>query len=177
MTKIEIDPLGDITGSRPWDGERFRALARRLLDRDGDGRAPDATLLARRLFYCDFLAYLELGTSITGATYLNDPRGPWPERLEGELARIKAADGGDEGGAPLGEAELAIVEQVLAGLPEADGSGESSPRRLDPVCRIVPEGTPVAYELAFVSTDPPSEEAIRAGQEVAQRLGLLARAQ
>ena len=177
MTKIELDPLGDITGSRPWDGERFRALARRLLARDGDGRAPDATLLARRLFYCDFLAYLELGTSITGATYLNDPRGPWPERLEGELARIEAADGEEEGGAPLDEAELAIVEQVLAGLPEADGSGESSLRHLDPVCRIVPEGTPVAYELAFVSTDPPSEEAIRAGQEVAQRLGLLARAQ
>ena len=177
MTKIELDPLGDITGSRPWDGARFRALARRLLARDGDGRAPDATLLARRLFYCDFLAYLELGSSITGATYLNDPRGPWPERLEGELARIEASDGGEEGGAPFNEAELAIVEQVLAGLPEADGSGEASPRRLDPVCRIVPEGTPVAYELAFVSTDPPSEEVIRAGQEVAERLGLLARAQ
>lgn len=177
MTKIEIDPLGDVTGSRPWDGERFRRLARRLLARDGDGRAPDATLLARRLFYCDFLAYLELGSSIKGATYLNDPRGPWPERLEGELARIAAADGGEDDGAPFGEAELAIVEQVLAGLPEADGSGESGPRLLDPVCRIVPEGTPVAYELAFVSTDPPSEEVIRAGQEVAQRLGLLARAQ
>ena len=177
MTKIEIDPLGDVTGSRPWDGERFRALARRLLDSDGAGRAPDATLLARRLFYCDFLAYLELGTSITGATYLNDPRGPWPERLEGELARIRATDGDEDGDAPLGEAELAIVERVLAGLPEADGSGESGLRYLDPVCRIVPEGTPVAYELAFVSTDPPSEELIRVAQEVAERLGLLARAQ
>ena len=64
---------------------------------------------------------------------------------------------------------------MLAGLPEADGSGESSLPYLDPVCRIVPEGHPVAYELAFVSTDPPSEEVIRVGQEVAERLGLLAR--
>ncbi len=176
---MKIDPLGDITGSRPYDGERFRRLARHLAGRSDQGAALDATKLARRLFYCDFLAYLELESSITGATYLNDPRGPRPERLDGELARIEASDGmaGDDGGAPFSRAELAIVERVLAGLPEADGSGESSLPHLDPVCRIVPEGTPVAYELAFVSTDPPSEEAIRAGQEVAERLGLLARAQ
>ncbi len=173
MKKIDLDPLGDITGSRPCDGARFRRLARLLAGRSGH----DTAGLARRLFYCDFLAYLEIGTSITGATYLNDPRGPWPERLDGEMARIKAADGGGEGGAPFSEAETAIVERVLVGLPEADGSGESSLPYLDPVCRIVPEGTPVAYELAFVSTEPPSEEAIRAGQEVAERLGLLARAE
>ena len=173
MTKIELDPLGDITGSRPRDDGRFRRLARLLAGRSGH----DATALARRLFYCDFLAYLDLGASITGATYLNDPRGPRPDRFEGEMARIAAADGGGEDGAPFSEAELAIVERVLAGLPEADGSGESSLPHLDPVCRIVPEGTPVAYELSFVSTDPPSEEAIRAGQEVAERLGLLARAE
>lgn len=172
MTKIELDPLGDITGSRPFDDGRFRRLARLLAKRSGH----DAAGLARRLFYCDFLAYLDLGASITGATYLNDPRGPWPEQLEGELADIVGANGGEDG-APFSEGELAIVERVLAGLPEADGSGESSLPYLDPVCRIVPEGTPVAYELAFVSTDPPSEEAIRAGQEVAERLGLLAHAE
>lgn len=173
MTKIEIDPLGDVTGSRPWDGARFRRLARLLAGRSGH----DAVELARQLFYCDFLAYLEIGSSITGATYLNDRRGPWPERLEGERARIGAADGGDGGGAPFSEEELTIVERVLAGLPATDGSGESSLPHLDPVCRIVPDGHPVAYELAFVSTDPPSEELIRVAQEVAERLGLLARAQ
>lgn len=164
--KIDLDPLGDVTGNRPRDGARFRRLARLLGGRAGG----DPAELARRLFYCDFLAYLELESSITGATYLNDPRGPRPERLDEALARLDAPDGGDGGGAPLGEAELAIVERVLAGLPEADGSGESSLPYLDPVCRIVPEGHPVAYELAFVSTDPPSEEAIRAGREAAERL-------
>ena len=154
---------------RPYSSERFRALARYLRSRCKDGPALDKAKLARLLFRCDFLAYAELGDSVTGAAYRKFPEGPYPECLDEELNRIE--DAGD--GFAFTGPELSVIEQALR---DRDASGKDLPAQIESIARYVDEGDVVAYNLVFVSSEPPSPEATRAAQEVAERLGRVARA-
>ncbi len=160
---------------RPFDGERFRALARYLASRSQADPAFDRVKLANLLYHCDFFAYEQLGDSITGATYTKLPEGPWPERLDTELNRIEDRDE-DADGSAFTEAEASVIEQALQMLRDRDASGNETPTHIEAISRYVDDGDAIAYNLVLVSTEPPSPEAIRAAQEVAERLGRVARA-
>ncbi len=155
---------------RPFDAERFRALARYLASRSQDDPAFGKTRLASLLYHCDFLAYAQLGDSITGATYTKLPEGPYPEYLEAELASVDEAGAGTSA---FTDAEVAIVEQALR---HREASGNELSTYVEALLQYVDEGEVIAYNLVFVSSEPPSPEATRAAQEVAERLGRVARA-
>ncbi|MCY3645399.1 MAG: hypothetical protein OXH07_00295 [Chloroflexi bacterium] len=157
---------------RPYSAERFRALARYLTSRSQADPAFDMAKLASLLYRCDFLAYEQLGDSITGATYRKSAEGPCPERLETELNGMEDA-GADAGKSALTEAEVAVIEQVLRDRESPDAELST---HIESLTRYVDDGEVIAYNLVFVSTEPPSPEATRAAQEVAERLGRVARA-
>jgi len=160
---------------RPFDGERFRALARYLTSRSQTDPAFDRGKLANLLYHSDFLACEQLGDSITGATYRKSPEGPWPESLDAELARIEDTEE-DADSSAFTEAEKAVIESALQTLRDRDASGSESPTDIEAISRYVDDGDLIPYNLVFLSTEPPSPEAIRAAQEVAERLGRVARA-
>ena len=180
---------------RSYSGERFRALALYLASRSLDDPAFDKDRLANLLYHCDFIAYARLGDSITGATYKNLPRGPYPECLDKELSHIEEMGEGivmtadhPEAGvkrlvarnstatATFAEPEVSIIEQVLEGLRKREASASDQPTHVESICQYVDEGEAIPYTLVFVSTEPPSPEAICVAQEVAERLGRVARA-
>lgn len=156
-------------GGRPFDAERFRALARYLASRLQDDPAFGKARLASLLYHCDFLAYAQLGDSITGATYTKLPDGPYPECLDAELASV----GEGAGTSAFTDAEVAVIEQALG---HQQASEDELSTHIEALPQYVDEGEVIAYNLVFVSTEPPSPEAIRAAQEVAERLGRVARA-
>ena len=146
--------------------------------------------MANLLYHCDFTAYARLGDSITGATYKNLPRGPYPECLDKELSHIEEMGEGivvtadhPEAGvkrlvarnspatATFAEPEVSIIEQVLEGLRKREASASDQPTHVESICQYVDEGEAIPYTLVFVSTEPPSPEAICVAQEVAERLG------
>ena len=157
---------------RPFDSERFRALARYLASRAQAGPPLDKAELANLLYHCDFLAYAELGDSLTGATYTHSSEGPYPGHLDTELDHLAdILEGADV--SAFTAAEVSVIEQVLRDRGEP-GSELSS--HIQALPHYVDEGDVIAYNLVFVSTEPPSPEAIRAAQDVAVRLGRVARA-
>lgn len=186
-----MEPAG-----RPYDGERFRRLALYFASRSRDDRAFGKTKLVKLLFYSDFFAYGELGASITGATYLKFPHGPYPECIDEEInCIVQIGDGVVENARYFGKEqrrlialqsvnidifsgpEISIAEQVLEALRDQDAAGVSRLSHLEPAWQFVNDRDTIPYELVFVSPEPPGEDLIRAGQEVAERLGLVSRAQ
>ncbi|MCY3506558.1 MAG: hypothetical protein OXH41_10385 [Chloroflexi bacterium] len=157
---------------RTYRGERFRALARYVTSRSQADPAFDRAKLASLLYHCDFLAYARLGDSITGATYRKSAEGPWPECLDAELDGMEGI-GEDADRSLFGDEEVAVIEQALRDR-EAPDSELST--HIESLTRYVDDGEVIAYNLVFVSTEPPSPEATRAAQEVAERLGRVARA-
>src|SRR4051794_20576831 len=82
-----------VGGNRPgFDPDRFDELvlyiAHQVKDRPDFGRIK----LAKVLFYSDFTAYRETGSSLTGATYLRYPKGPFPRGLYEAEARLERAE-------------------------------------------------------------------------------------
>lgn len=157
---------------RPFDADRFRALARYLASRGQADPAFGTAQLANLLYRCDFLAYAELGDSLTGASYTNSPEGPYPGPLDTELPRL-AVTVGNAGASAFTGAEVSVIEQVLR---DRDQPGSELATHIQALPHYVDEGEAIAYNLVFVSTEPPSPEAIRAAQDVAERLGRVARA-
>ena len=146
---------------RSYSGERFRALAVHLAARSLDDPAFDKDSLANLLYHCDFTAYARLGDSITGATYKNLPRGPYPECLDKELSHIEEMGEGivvtadhPEAGvkrlvarnspatATFAEPEVSIIEQVLEGLRKREASAATSPRTSSPFASMSMRGRP-----------------------------------
>lgn len=70
------------------DYEKLKELILYLsLKSEGDQHF-GATKLNKLLFYSDFLAYRQLGSSITGETYRALPFGPVPNKIERFLSRL-----------------------------------------------------------------------------------------
>lgn len=157
---------------RPFDGERFRALARYLTSRSQADPAFDRAKLASLLYRCDFLAYSQLRDSITGATYRKSAEGPGPDCLDTELDGMESF-GEDADTSLFGDEEVAVIEQALRDRETPDSELFT---HIESLTRYADDGEVIAYNLVFVSTEPPSPEATRAAQEVAERLGRVARA-
>ena len=62
--------------------ERFQALVLFIAHHRKDDERFGRTKLAKALFYSDFDAYRDQSSSITGATYIRMPFGPFPRELE-----------------------------------------------------------------------------------------------
>ena len=63
------------------NGDRFKELIVYISRKCSSDDTFGATKLNKILFFCDFLRFGELGTSITGEEYWKLPNGPAPKRL------------------------------------------------------------------------------------------------
>jgi hypothetical protein len=179
------------TSTRAYDSERFRRLALYVASRSGNDPRFGKTKLAKILFYSDFAAYTELGDSITGAVYSKFPRGPFPRTMGAELEAIERCGAGAMAEADyfgkeqerlvalkpvdiscFTSAEISLVDQVIEALRGEDATSVSTLSHREPAWQYVDDMATIPYELAWVATGPPGEEALRIGQEVAARLGL-----
>jgi len=74
-----------------FQADRFEALVLYIAGSTRDDERFGRTKLAKVLFYSDFDTYRDLGESLTGATYIHMPFGPFPEQLEATETRLEAA--------------------------------------------------------------------------------------
>lgn len=63
------------------DDAKLRELILFVAERSGDDPRFGSTKLNKLLFFADFLAYVKLGSSITGQAYQRLPNGPAPKKL------------------------------------------------------------------------------------------------
>lgn len=180
---------------RCYDGERFRALALYLAARSINDPAFGKEKLARLLFYCDYIACGEIGDTITGATYTKYPQGPYPEGLDRELCAITDTGAGvlvpadafqreerlvavhRADASPFSGPEVSVIERVLQALLDEDSARAARLSWFDSTWEDLDDWAAIPCELAFTATGPVSEEAVRIGREVAERLEQVASAQ
>jgi len=65
-----------------FNPEKFEALVLFIAHRRKDDPRFGRTKLAKALFYSEFDVYRDQGASLTGATYIRMPFGPFPQQLE-----------------------------------------------------------------------------------------------
>src|SRR5690606_1636943 len=82
-----------MAGGRDFDRRRFKELILYVADRSRDDRRFGATKLNKILYFADFKAFLILGASITGSTYVRLDRGPVPQEILPILREME--DAGD----------------------------------------------------------------------------------
>jgi hypothetical protein len=74
-----------------YDQERFDELVLYIAHQVEHLRDFGRVKLAKVLFYSDFIAYRETGASLTGATYVRYPKGPFPRALWQAEQRLQRA--------------------------------------------------------------------------------------
>lgn len=176
---------------RDFDRERFEELMLYIASRSANDPRFGKTKLAKILFFSDFIAYMELGDSITGAIYSKFPNGPVPKALFSATSRIERCGAGalavaDYFGkdqqrlvalrAPdlshFTAAEISIVDQVIDALKDDDAAGVSALSHRAPAWQYVNDGEPIPYQLAWVATGEPPEDVVEVAVEAAKDLGL-----
>lgn len=89
------DTITSVAGNRPFDEARFEELVLYVAWATRDNPQFGRTKLAKVLFYCDFAAFAEEGSSLTGARYEHWQFGPFPPALDAIEERIAATHKAD----------------------------------------------------------------------------------
>jgi hypothetical protein len=154
-----------------------------------------ATKLNKILFYSDFLAYAQLGNSITGFEYQKLPHGPVPKRIvavrrnlerEGALAlnNVSLRDGRTQTRfVPkrksrtdlFGREEIAVVDEVIRQLWALDAEGVSTLSHIETGWQVARPRDTIPYGTIFISDKGPSDEDVRRIQHFAEQHGYTAR--
>ena len=159
----------------------------------GWGAGFGKTKLVAILFYSDFAAYRELGGPITGVPYIRLDFGPYPDGLE--LAKHALVANGDAesdrtygSASPLGQIlprrpvkaelfaadELAIVDRIMAWMQPMDATELSRLSHDEPGYMLTEPLAVIPYATAVVAKRTLTPDDIAHGQELAEKLGLLA---
>lgn len=176
---------------REYDRDRLERLSLYIASRSANDPKFGKTKLAKILFFSDFLAYVVIGDSITGAEYKRLTQGPVPVAMYSAIKRIVKAGTGSiaetgyfnrdqqrlvalkpvdlEG---FSANEIALVDEIMEALRDADASAVSALSHTEAAWTCVPELETIPYHLAWVEPYPPSEEAIAVARAAVQRLGL-----
>ncbi len=175
---------------RDYDKARLEQLSLYVASRSTDDPRFGKTKLAKILFYSDFMAYTEIGDSITGAEYSKLPNGPFPWALNSAIKRMSKSGVGavavtDYHGrdqerlvalthpdiSGFSSEEISLVDQVIDALRLEDAAGVSELSHREAAWKCVDDMDAIPYELAWVAAGP-SQESLRIGLEVAKELGL-----
>jgi uncharacterized phage-associated protein len=181
-----------MTGSAPeYNKEKLRELILYIAAKSEGDPSFGRTKLAKILFFSDFLAYAQSGLSITGASYEKYPQGPFTKAIyeaESELERSGAANVARQFSyvysqyrvVPLrrpnlsrfGGEEIAIVDAVIESFRDLNASALSEISHLHPGWQAARDFEEIPYNTVFLSAAPLTEDDVRRGQELADRLGL-----
>jgi hypothetical protein len=177
-----------------FDQDRFDALVLFVAHAARDERNFGRVKLAKTLFYSDFTAYRDEGQALTGATYIRLPKGPFPRGLGAAEARLEQAglarlghdvDEYEEkriislvGEGPARNIfegwELAFVETQIREVASVTARAISDRSHEHAGWLLAShDGTPIAYETAFVPDAPPPAHAVEKAKQVARGRGWL----
>ena len=162
----EEESASIFTGARPFSPAKLGAMIEYIARQ---GRDIYKTNLNKLLFYSDLTFYYLYGRGISGATYVNLPYGPVPEKVETVIDDLAAANRVDRVPAPdrgsnaqmikpavaassekvdLDPDEIALIDWVL------DTYGDMSPTQISDVShaekayRFTRPQEPIAYEYS-----------------------------
>jgi hypothetical protein len=175
--------------------EKFRELVLYIARKAEDDPDFGRTKLAKVLFYSDFAAYAEEGTSLTGATYKALEFGPFPPELptvEEQLASEKRAtverfEPGIEHVeyepwriVPLDDPDLSLfepwelvfVDQWIEKIAGASAKAISILSHDHPGWILAEKNRDaIPYETAFIGTKRPPDRAVARGRQLAGEFG------
>jgi hypothetical protein len=157
--------------STRFNRDKFKELVLYVSGKCESDPSFGATKLAKILYYCDFIAYVELGKPITGAKYQRLAHGPVPNSLlpvrkemeeEKELFLRETSRYGYRQVRPIalrradlkeftGE-EIALVDAVIDALWELDAREVSELSHKDLGWQLAKEGEHIPYETAFIES-------------------------
>lgn len=173
---------------------KFKELVLYVSQKCANDRTFGATKLNKILFYADFLAYANLGKSITNFDYQKLPYGPAPRRLipiqnemirSGELAMqpVSLWSGNTQKrlvglrtpnlSVFTGE-EIAQIDGVIEAFENARAETVSELSHSLVGWKVVEQGESIPYNTIFVSDEPLTQAESERGQELARQHGLLA---
>jgi hypothetical protein len=175
------------------DDEKLRELILHICRRSEGDPKFGATKLNKLLFFADFLAYRQFGSSITRHTYQRLPKGPAPRSIvpilrDMEMRREIARSEHDYYGkkqfkaVALRDADLSRFSGPEIGLVDSiigDCWGETAKQISDMSHRFIgwklaEDGETIPYSLALVGFKPPTKEDLEAGVAMASELRTLA---
>jgi antitoxin SocA-like protein len=177
-----------------FDSERFEALVLFIADRRKDDPRFGRTKLAKALFYSDFDVYRDRRKSLTGATYIRMPFGPFPEQLEAAEKTLSDRDVVylDYVTAVYEEKRIVPLKPLpdLSGLFEpwalhlvgtwTDRVASASAREISRLSHHHPgwllareTGEPIPYETALLPQERPTGQDADRAKEIARERGWL----
>jgi hypothetical protein len=174
-----------------YDPDKFRELLVYVAEKTGDDERFGDVKVNKVLWFADFRAYNELGRPITGATYQKLKLGPAARAFvpaRKQLVDERAVDVGTRRVGPHNQTftrarrsaktelfrheELALVDRIIEWLgPRSATDVSDLSHEQSPGWNLVEMAGVIPYHTALISTDPPSERALRRGRELAARFG------
>lgn len=179
-----------------FDRERFEGLILYIAHRRRDDVRFGRTKMAKVLFYSDFSIYEDQGESLTGATYIRMPFGPFPEALEEaeeslekkglallaydvegeyEEKRVIPIKGPPDLSGMFEEWQLLVVNDWIDRIAAASAKQISDLSHRHPGWLLAGEnGVKIPYETAILPQARPDAYEARHAKEVARERGWLA---
>lgn len=163
------------------DLDKFIEAALYISERSENDPHFGVSKLARLLYYSDCGAYILLGRSITGTTYLHFPHGPYPEnwyqaRMKMEqsgavtVLRNRHAQGYHRYGLltnrpanreMLAPEEIAEMDAQLERFADYSAAAIEDYSQYEAAWLATEDGQPLAYELAGITAPPLSQNSTR----------------
>lgn len=178
-----------------FDRERFEALVLYIAHQTADDETFGRVKLAKVLFYSDFDVYRDQGESLTGATYIRMPRGPFPRQLgeaekaleatgqvvlehegkdEYEEKRIVPQGSPPELGGLFEQWQLLTVDARIKEIQSASARRASDLSHDHPGWRLASEnGVEIPYSTALLPQERPSAQDAEDAKRIARERGWL----
>ena len=154
---------------QPFDKQKFKELVLYITEKCETDPSFGVTKLNKLLYYCDFMAYVELGKAVTGAGYQRREFGPAPKVLlplrsemasEGSLYIREVSKYGYQQKRPMalrsadlaafsGE-EIALIDTIIDACWDMDASQISEMSHRDIGWQLAQDGETIPYETAFI---------------------------
>jgi hypothetical protein len=187
-----MEMLKAIERKQEFNKEKFKEMILCIVEKSKKDERFGAVKLNKILYYSDFIAYRNLGHSVTGATYQHLGEGPAPkeflqakEELEQEKLvnteyrpyfnrvqhRLVAKRSCNKG--LFSSDEMDIVDIVIKALWEFNGTEVSLQSHKEYGYKLTEEGETIPYSSAYFSSQPLDADQEMLGREIANKYGLL----
>lgn len=172
-----------------YDPEKFRELLVYVADRTGDDARFGDTKLNKVLFFADTRAWAQFGQAVTGARYQKLEHGPAPRALlpvrqalekEGAVEVCWRGTGNWRQTVTVAlrpartelftADELTLIDELIDELaPKSAAETSEWSHAQSPGWNLVDMREDIPYELSLISIQPPSDETLALGRELAAR--------
>lgn len=171
-----------------YNASKFRELLIYIANKSAEDVTFGATKLNKILYFCDFLAYTQLGAPITGAEYQKLDNGPAPRQLlrevemltqTGEAVVVPATHYGfrqkrlialrDPNLSLFSPNEIALIDWIIEQFKDHNAKEISELSHEQSFgWQAVDYGETIPYYTAVISTNPPPPSAMKRARELCE---------